>query len=350
VDPGRRFPSAAAFVAALANACGLDLAGLGGAGPRPADHGTMTTAPEPRRAAVAGPPAAWAVSPSPTGVPEGVTLSRSRLAAAAAAVVVIAGVAGFAGSQVASWAAPGRGAPPTDAGRGAALAVAAVGRASLPATAGAAPAPAPAPADAGSRGDPALVSTSRGEVASSPVPAREPAREPARAPERAPEPSAPPLPRAPRTLRRLRALESVAVHVPDVDGASALSRRVTSSADFAVGGVRGAGDALPAGGEARVYRRVDVDRPATPATRFPEPRYPSTLRSEGVEGAVVAVFVVDSTGGVVPSSVRVAQSAHPALAQAVREVLRTGRFVPAELAGRRVAQQVEQRFEFRLTR
>jgi hypothetical protein len=34
----------------------------------------------------------------------------------------------------------------------------------------------------------------------------------------------------------------------------------------------------------------------------------------------------------------------------VREVLRTGRFVPAELAGRRVAQQVEQRFEFRLTR
>jgi protein TonB len=79
-----------------------------------------------------------------------------------------------------------------------------------------------------------------------------------------------------------------------------------------------------------------------------EPRYPEALRARGIAGAVVVRFVVDSAGRIAAGSLQVLETTDPLFTDAVRDALSHVRFVPAEVAGRPVAQLVEQRFEFRL--
>jgi protein TonB len=80
------------------------------------------------------------------------------------------------------------------------------------------------------------------------------------------------------------------------------------------------------------------------------PRYPEMLRSANVEGTVIMEFVVDTTGRVEPSGVRVVEGAHPLFEAAVRQALRGMRFRPAEAGGHRVRQLVRQPFTFSLSR
>jgi len=76
------------------------------------------------------------------------------------------------------------------------------------------------------------------------------------------------------------------------------------------------------------------------------PRYPAALRESGVEGRVVATFVVDAEGRARDVE---AQASHAAFAQAVREVLPRWRFRPArDAAGQAVAASVRQVFRFRM--
>jgi TonB family protein len=57
--------------------------------------------------------------------------------------------------------------------------------------------------------------------------------------------------------------------------------------------------------------------------------YPETLRSRGVEGEVVVHFVVDSTGRVPASSVRIARATHFEFREAVRKYLIRAQLEPA---------------------
>lgn len=120
-------------------------------------------------------------------------------------------------------------------------------------------------------------------------------------------------------------------------------------------GLRGAsgGPAGPGAGGAgagpAVYPDALVDRAVVPLGGA-APRYPEALRAAGVEGTVVAEFVVDTAGRVEPASVTLADGAHPPFAQAVRQALRAMRFRPAEVDGRRVRQRVRQPFAFTLAR
>lgn len=82
----------------------------------------------------------------------------------------------------------------------------------------------------------------------------------------------------------------------------------------------------------------------------PTPRYPSFLASAGVEGAVYAQFVVDTTGRVEPESIRFTKSDHALFEREVRQVLLRSRFTPAEFGRQRVRQLVEQAFAFALKR
>ncbi|XXQ53647.1 energy transducer TonB [Xenophilus aerolatus] len=76
------------------------------------------------------------------------------------------------------------------------------------------------------------------------------------------------------------------------------------------------------------------------------PRYPVALRESGVEGRVVASFVVDADGRARDVE---AQASHAAFAQEVREVLPRWRFQPArDAAGQPVAAAVRQVFRFRI--
>jgi protein TonB len=80
------------------------------------------------------------------------------------------------------------------------------------------------------------------------------------------------------------------------------------------------------------------------------PRYPDVLRSSGVEGQVVALFVVDAAGRVETDSVRFVRSDNRLFEEAVRAALPRMRFVPAEIGGRKVRQLVQLPFVFTIDR
>jgi protein TonB len=80
------------------------------------------------------------------------------------------------------------------------------------------------------------------------------------------------------------------------------------------------------------------------------PRYPEVLRSSGVEGRVVAEFVVDELGRAEEGSVRFVRSDNQLFEDAVRVALRRMRFIPAEVGGVKVRQLVQMPFVFTLSR
>ena len=108
----------------------------------------------------------------------------------------------------------------------------------------------------------------------------------------------------------------------------------------------------PTGGTAPggVFDVRTVDRAVLPSATNRPPEYPPVLRSAGVTGDVLVRFVVDTSGRVEPSSVEIAHASHDLFADAVRRWLPRTRYVPAEVAGRRVRQLVEQRVDFALQR
>ncbi|MDB4887315.1 MAG: TonB family protein, partial [Gemmatimonadetes bacterium] len=76
--------------------------------------------------------------------------------------------------------------------------------------------------------------------------------------------------------------------------------------------------------------------------------YPPELRAAGVEGEVLAQFVVDQTGAVMLDTYKVLKSSHAQFTDAVRAALATLRFEPAQVGGRKVKQLVQQPFTFSL--
>jgi protein TonB len=139
--------------------------------------------------------------------------------------------------------------------------------------------------------------------------------------------------------------------LPPID----LSAPPTRPEDFASGrrgtisGVPdGRGGAGGAGGEPGAYFDWQVERPVVPRPGNVGPAYPDLLRTAGIEGTVLAQFVVDTMGRVVPSTFTVVKSDHPLFAQAVERALTRMRFLPAEVGGRKVPQLVVQPFQFNM--
>jgi protein TonB len=78
------------------------------------------------------------------------------------------------------------------------------------------------------------------------------------------------------------------------------------------------------------------------------PRYPESLRRAGVEGDVVAKFVVDTTGRVDMATVEIVRSPHDAFTAAVRETLARLRFHPSTVGERKVKALAVMPFRFTL--
>ena len=108
-----------------------------------------------------------------------------------------------------------------------------------------------------------------------------------------------------------------------------------------------AGPALASGGE---LDAALVDRAPRAVGRLAEPRYPAALRAAGIEGEVIAEFVVDTLGRAELDGVRFPVSANPLFEPSVREALARYRFAPGEVSGRRVRTRVRLPFQFRLDR
>ena len=97
-----------------------------------------------------------------------------------------------------------------------------------------------------------------------------------------------------------------------------------------------------------VFLAWEVENPAAFDARSAAPAYPDSLRLNGVEGHVLAQFVVDSTGRVDVPTFVLLESTHGRFTQSVREALPRMLFRPAELGGRKIKQLVQLPFVFRI--
>ena len=137
--------------------------------------------------------------------------------------------------------------------------------------------------------------------------------------------------------------------IPPID----LSRGVTNPEDFSRG-IRGVSTGIP-GGNATVntngyFFEGQVEKPVMTLPGTAGPAFPEMLRAAGVEGQVHAEFVVDSSGSARMNTFTVLRSDHPLFTNAVRQALARMRFLPAEVGEQRVAQLVQQTFQFTLQR
>ena len=74
--------------------------------------------------------------------------------------------------------------------------------------------------------------------------------------------------------------------------------------------------------------------------------YPPVLRASGIEGTVLASFIVDENGRVERESFKVLRSDDPLFTEAVKAAVAESEYTAAELGGRRVRQLVQQPFAF----
>lgn len=94
------------------------------------------------------------------------------------------------------------------------------------------------------------------------------------------------------------------------------------------------------------YFEFQVEVVAKQLVTSPEPAYPAALREQGVEGEAQAQFVVNDTGEVDPSTIKILKASHPEFGRAVRLALPGMRYSPAELNDKFVKQVVQQTFHF----
>ena len=91
----------------------------------------------------------------------------------------------------------------------------------------------------------------------------------------------------------------------------------------------------------------DVTRPATPVPGNRDPIYPPELVQQGVRAVISTMFVVDSIGQPVVSTLRVLSAApNERFVDAIREALPRTRFVPANKDGDWVPQVVQYTYDF----
>ena len=171
-----------------------------------------------------------------------------------------------------------------------------------------------------------------------------------------PPPPPPPdivaAPPPPKGFQVLTAPVEIPDVIPDID----LNKKVIDESDFSGKGVAGGMAKGVEGGKAPVvqsdqpYFEFQVEKPVVPAPGSASPRYPDMLRQAGVEGEVLAQFVVDTTGRAEANSLKILKSSHDLFIQSVRNALPQMKFIPAEVGGRKVKQLVQQPFTFSISK
>jgi len=141
------------------------------------------------------------------------------------------------------------------------------------------------------------------------------------------------------------------ISVPTVEIPSTLTR----ATDFSRGALTGPTDDERAhggleGGVNALFLPEQVEKQVSLAPGSKPPRYPESLRTAGVEGRVMALFVVSDRGLVEEGSIRILRSDNPLFDDAVRSALGRMRFSPAESGGKKVRQLVQMPFLFTLSR
>jgi protein TonB len=167
-----------------------------------------------------------------------------------------------------------------------------------------------------------------------------------------PPPKAPPPPNvvvAPPPPKGFQVL-TAPINIPDVLPTVDLTKKVTDEADFSGKGVAGGVAKGKEGGTGPVtdqpYFDFQVEKQAGTVPGSPTPVYPEMLRSAGIEGEVLAQFVVDTNGRADMSTFKVLKSTQDAFTDEVKRALPKMRFYPAEIGGHKVKQLVQEPFSF----
>jgi len=95
-----------------------------------------------------------------------------------------------------------------------------------------------------------------------------------------------------------------------------------------------------------IFFEFQVEKPAAPR-ETQHLQYPTAMKASGIGGEVSAQYVVDNTGRVDIRSFKVLKSSGPEFTAAVKAALPTWRFDAAVVRGAKVAQLVQQAFEFK---
>ena len=154
---------------------------------------------------------------------------------------------------------------------------------------------------------------------------------------------------------------SIPTKLPTID----LSKAVTNENDFSGKGVAGGsssgvkggtgkeGDTGKEAGEAKEehgpYMEFQVEK-AVEKIGGDAPEYPPSLKDQGVEGQVLAQFVVNESGRYESGTLKILSSSNPAFTAAVKEALPRMKFSAAQIGGKKVQQLVQMPFQFHLTR
>jgi len=146
--------------------------------------------------------------------------------------------------------------------------------------------------------------------------------------------------------------------IPTID----LSKALTNENDFSGKGVAGGSSSGVKGGTGKEgdtgknagvehgpYMEFQVEK-TVEKIGGEAPIYPEDLKSAGVEGQVLAQFVVNESGRYEPGTLKILNSSNSQFTAAVKDALPRMRFSAAQIGGRKVQQLVQMPFQFHITR
>jgi TonB family protein len=97
-----------------------------------------------------------------------------------------------------------------------------------------------------------------------------------------------------------------------------------------------------------VFSVLEVDSEVVRFASSGAPNYPPSLLEAGIEGVVESEFVVDTTGWVDLTSVKILFATDPEFSRSVHQALNEMQFRAAMRGTRKVRQLVHQRFTFQI--
>jgi TonB family protein len=97
---------------------------------------------------------------------------------------------------------------------------------------------------------------------------------------------------------------------------------------------------------AKAFKEFKLDEQAKMAPGSAMPRYPEILKAAGITGSTLVMFVVDTTGRVEESTLKVVRTAHQLFVEAVKASLSGLKFYPARVGNRPVKQLVQVLYRF----
>ena len=150
-------------------------------------------------------------------------------------------------------------------------------------------------------------------------------------------------PKQPRSYTRAAAFAAVAAGLTALACSSEVMNDVTAPSAMSASRMAGVEEKKE---REKVFFDFQVGKAVTHTVNATYPKFPELLKMAGVEGEVLAQFVVDTGGVAMEGSLKVLKSSHALFAQSVKNALPDMRFNAAELNGRKVRQLVHQVFVF----